>query len=460
MPYSGDIDGFYWDFGNGFVPFFGVIGAYNILMYGDNDVTPATNMVPDAIESFNHIGVVAPIADIDNNFWGFNHIDITDMFASPSGNPISISITNNSNPNVASVELVDNMITVILGSELGSTEITVTGDDGADETVDDIFEITSRDPNVLAYDYILEDSPDQQVYPGNTNPYSNSYLDLGWTSIEVTETDEISNVLFSVLWESVDYASEGTFHATSPAGTDVELYASTVTTPVQLELYNSGFNGETMNGEWIIYMLDSFGDGGHQVTDGIVTFISETIEIGMVDGLVSDSGGTPIPEAVITVSNIATMADDLGEFSFDILSGNYTFTCEAEGYEVATIDEEVLTGALTSLDFQLTEITGTNDIPTLNTALHSNYPNPFNPVTNIAYSVKEAGIVTLEVYNIKGQLVKTLVNELKETGTHTVTWSGTDNSNKSVSSGVYFYKMVADSNIGRYTSTKKMILMK
>ncbi len=90
------------------------------------------------------------------------------------------------------------------------------------------------------------------------------------------------------------------------------------------------------------------------------------------------------------------------------------------------------------------------------TKLNGNYPNPFNPVTNIAYSIKEAGKVTLHVYNIKGQLVKTLVNDVRETGNYTVTWNGRDNTNKSVASGVYFYKMKAQN----YNNTKKMILMK
>ncbi len=94
------------------------------------------------------------------------------------------------------------------------------------------------------------------------------------------------------------------------------------------------------------------------------------------------------------------------------------------------------------------------------TKLGNNYPNPFNPVTNIAYSIKETGNLTIEVYNMRGQLVKTLIDEVKETGDHTAIWNGTDNFNKSVSSGVYFYKMVSESNIGRYTSTKKMILLK
>jgi len=77
------------------------------------------------------------------------------------------------------------------------------------------------------------------------------------------------------------------------------------------------------------------------------------------------------------------------------------------------------------------------------TELNGNYPNPFNPVTNIAYSIKEAGKVTLQVYNIKGQLVKTLVNDMRETGNYTAIWNGRDNTNKAVASGVYFYKMKA-----------------
>ncbi|MCK5051648.1 MAG: T9SS type A sorting domain-containing protein, partial [Candidatus Cloacimonetes bacterium] len=90
------------------------------------------------------------------------------------------------------------------------------------------------------------------------------------------------------------------------------------------------------------------------------------------------------------------------------------------------------------------------------TKLNGNYPNPFNPITTIAYSIRETGKVTLQVYNIKGQLVKTLVNDVRETGEYTVTWNGRDNSNKTVASGVYFYKMKAQN----YNNTKKMILMK
>ena len=96
------------------------------------------------------------------------------------------------------------------------------------------------------------------------------------------------------------------------------------------------------------------------------------------------------------------------------------------------------------------------DPPVLYTKLGGNYPNPFNPETAIKFANKEAGKVRIDVFNIKGQYVKTLVNDHLEAKYHTVIWDGKDDSGANVSSGVYFYKMDA----GKYTSTKKMILMK
>ncbi|MDX9869457.1 MAG: choice-of-anchor J domain-containing protein, partial [Candidatus Cloacimonadales bacterium] len=70
--------------------------------------------------------------------------------------------------------------------------------------------------------------------------------------------------------------------------------------------------------------------------------------------------------------------------------------------------------------------------PVFTTKLSKNYPNPFNPTTTIAYSVKEAAPVKLEIYNIKGQKVRTLVNDVMAAGNHTVVWNGHDDSGKNV----------------------------
>ncbi len=86
-----------------------------------------------------------------------------------------------------------------------------------------------------------------------------------------------------------------------------------------------------------------------------------------------------------------------------------------------------------------------------------NYPNPFNPETTISFSTTESAERTeLIIYNLRGQKVKTLINEKLVIGNHSVTWNGKDDSGKSVSSGVYFYKM----KTGKDSFQRKMILLK
>ena len=105
----------------------------------------------------------------------------------------------------------------------------------------------------------------------------------------------------------------------------------------------------------------------------------------------------------------------------------------------------------------MTLATGTDDILQNPIKSLSNYPNPFNPSTSISYEMNEAGNVILEVFNVKGQKVKTLVDGHHETGNYIIEWNGEDDFGRSISSGVYFYKMKAGN---RYRSTQKMILLK
>ncbi|MDP8267359.1 MAG: FlgD immunoglobulin-like domain containing protein [Candidatus Tenebribacter davisii] len=92
--------------------------------------------------------------------------------------------------------------------------------------------------------------------------------------------------------------------------------------------------------------------------------------------------------------------------------------------------------------------------------LMQNYPNPFNPTTNIDFSIKEDSYVSLQIYNVKGQIVKTLVADDMQAGFHNIVWNGKNESGKSVSSGIYFSKFESEHENGDYTSVKKMILLK
>jgi hypothetical protein len=98
---------------------------------------------------------------------------------------------------------------------------------------------------------------------------------------------------------------------------------------------------------------------------------------------------------------------------------------------------------------------GTGTIPT-SFSLEQNYPNPFNPTTTIQYNVSERSFVSLKVFNMLGEEVKTLVAAEQAAGSYPVVWNATDNAGRDVPSGVYFYQMTA----GNFKETRKLMLLK
>ena len=88
--------------------------------------------------------------------------------------------------------------------------------------------------------------------------------------------------------------------------------------------------------------------------------------------------------------------------------------------------------------------------------LNQNYPNPFNPTTSISFAMPKDGHVLLQVYDVTGALVKTLVDQTMRAGNMQATWDGTNLSGNKVASGVYLYRMAA----GDFVAAKKMVLMK
>ncbi|NIM65448.1 MAG: T9SS type A sorting domain-containing protein [Candidatus Latescibacteria bacterium] len=104
----------------------------------------------------------------------------------------------------------------------------------------------------------------------------------------------------------------------------------------------------------------------------------------------------------------------------------------------------------------LDDPSGAGGTPQFTNSLAQNYPNPFNPSTTIKYSIKERAHVSLKIYNVAGQLVKTLVNEEKPAGEYTKGWNGRSDAGDPVASGVYFYKLATK----HFTKTKKMVILK
>ncbi|MBD3288928.1 T9SS type A sorting domain-containing protein [candidate division KSB1 bacterium] len=97
----------------------------------------------------------------------------------------------------------------------------------------------------------------------------------------------------------------------------------------------------------------------------------------------------------------------------------------------------------------------TNGLPS-EFRLEQNYPNPFNPSTVISYSIPTESIVSLEIYNLLGQKVRTLVSTKQKAGSYRITWNGSNEEGNALTSGLYIYRFKA----GAFIRSKKMFLLK
>ena len=193
--------------------------------------------------------------------------------------------------------------------------------------------------------------------------------------------------------------------------------------------------------------------------DNVILVGGEAV-LGFVEGTVTLLGGIgDVEDVIVNAGGVNANPDASGNYTIGVIPGTYDVTASLDGYFSQTIEDvEVLEGETTGdIDFTLESDVGTdpNLIP-IKTELTGNFPNPFNPTTTIKFALHEDSKIKLEIFNIKGQKVKTLTEGRQPAGYHTIIWNGKDDSNKPVSSGMYFYKMKA----GKYTTTKKMILMK
>lgn len=144
----------------------------------------------------------------------------------------------------------------------------------------------------------------------------------------------------------------------------------------------------------------------------------------------------------------------------NIPAGNQTIRFSKGGYRDTTVTIAVSDTFFTFFDVSLSRVTTSAVVSPqsapLQFSLEQNFPNPFNPSTVISFTLPQAGRVRLEVLNLLGEPVATLVDEEREAGTHQVTWNGTNQDGNTVPSGVYFYKLHHGSN----TLTRRMVFVR
>jgi hypothetical protein len=142
--------------------------------------------------------------------------------------------------------------------------------------------------------------------------------------------------------------------------------------------------------------------------------------------------------------------------TFTGVVGQFTSSNPAAGYQLMAIQGTDVTDNVLAVE----------PVPTgvpQSFVLENNYPNPFNPSTTIVYGLPVQSHVTVKVYSLLGQEMKTLVNDIQGASYHRLIWNGTDNSGRHVSSGVYFVRISAEPLAGSaspFVQTKKMVLTK
>ena len=134
------------------------------------------------------------------------------------------------------------------------------------------------------------------------------------------------------------------------------------------------------------------------------------------------------------------------QFAYDFLTGDDASWSDTIYVDDATFYSPDFAASIEDQDIQLPRTT----------QLYTNYPNPFNPTTNIAFDLTTTSHITLKVYNMLGQEVKTLINETRNAGHHLTVWDGTNNFGHRVTSGIYFYVL----STGETHEAQKMVLMK
>ncbi|HUU28682.1 MAG TPA: choice-of-anchor D domain-containing protein [archaeon] len=177
-----------------------------------------------------------------------------------------------------------------------------------------------------------------------------------------------------------------------------------------------------------------------RISEGLTVVSYNNEEDGIYSIVVINLNGLPIISGSGTILNIpiATISDNIDGMG-----------------EISILDASFEKGVQTEISLETLSL---NTVLPKAPSLRQNYPNPFNPTTTISYSIPENSEmpVTLNVYNIRGQLVRTLVNEVKSAGFYQVQWNGEDNRGRKITSGIYIYRIQA----GDFVQTRKMVLLK
>lgn len=186
--------------------------------------------------------------------------------------------------------------------------------------------------------------------------------------------------------------------------------------------------------------------------------LSKDVRNGNIVGFVRGQDNQGIAGATITAGGgHSATTNPAGAYILNVPAGTYSVTATAAGFETLThANIAVVPNQNTTVNFIIIPVSNEDELaPVSITALSGNYPNPFNPETTISYDLKDSADVRLNVYNLRGQLIRSLVNTNQAAGSYRIVFNAHDDKGNPLSSGIYLYRLTA----GKYNKTRKMMLM-
>ncbi len=168
-----------------------------------------------------------------------------------------------------------------------------------------------------------------------------------------------------------------------------------------------------------------------------------TAQTGDIVGQVTAGTGDPIVGATITAGSETATTDAWGLYTLPVPPGVYSVSCSKDGYVTATQDNVTVTAdQMVIVNFVLDAVDNDDPVvPALVSGLTGNSPNPFRTGTSIAYQVAKTGLVRLEIYNLKGQLLRVLVDQTSPGGPHSAFFDGRDAHGAPLAQGVYLCRL-------------------
>jgi len=325
-----------------------------------------------------------------------------------------------------------------------------------------------RNATTTGIDILVVDADDEDYETAMTNSldnvFSGTYGVVGRSALHAASVD-LSNFEI-IFWNSAQslpafYPEEVTKLETYLdnggrlfiSGQDIgsDIFEPSGQSQFAQSFYNNYLHADYVNNTITSYLIN--GIAGDPITDGVSFIVPYSTQLSL-------EGIAPYDASA---SSILTFISGPNIGAIKASTGTYRVVYSGIGFEQigdAVDRDSIMARSIRWLNVDLTGIEPETNIP-LEFVLDQNYPNPFNPGTYINYTIAQQSDVQIKIYNNLGQEIRTLVNNLKQNpNQYTKYWDGKDNFGKSVTSGVYYYRLISKNETQVFEQCRKMLLIK